>query len=137
MKIGSSIPLLFIILVIYNVIALIFGAQTQEMLNRVIISHTMNTGALFALNVNDLLIISGIFLLYFEIFKSTSSLNATIFDHVLSLLVFLAFLLEFIFVAHLTCAAFLIVGMMSLLDVVAGLTVSITAARRDFGIEKK
>lgn len=136
MKIGSSIPLLFIILVVYNLIALVFGAQTQETLNRVIISHTMNTGALFALTVNDLLILSGIVLLYFEIFKSTSSLNATIFDHVLSLMVFLAFLLEFIFVAPLTCAPFLIVGMMSLLDVMAGLTVSITAARRDFGIEK-
>jgi hypothetical protein len=129
------IPLLIIILVIYNGIALIAGPDTSIVLNKVVFNKIMKSGGTFTLEVEEILIIIALFLLFFEIFKSTRASDTSILEHFLSLLVFLTFLLEFIFWDKLTCASFLIVGLMSLLDVVAGFTISITAARRDIGVQ--
>ena len=131
----NMFPLLTFILFVYNMIALISMENTQKVLDYVLFSKTMKSGALFTLDVNELLIIISIVLLFFEIFKSTRASDVTIWEHIFSLMVFLTFLFEFIFWNRLTCASFLIIGLMSLLDVIAGFTISITAARRDIGIE--
>lgn len=132
----SIFPLLTLVLIAFNVIALIAREKTQTFLSAVLIHHTMKNGAVFTLNPNEILILIALFLLFFEIFKSTRATDTSIFEHIFSLFVFLAFLLEFIFWDKLTCASFLIVGCMSLLDVIAGFTITITAARRDIGIGK-
>lgn len=55
-------------------------------------------------------------------------------EHILSFLVFLAFLLEFIFVPFVSDSTFLILGSMAGLDLVTGFTISISAARRDLSV---
>lgn len=132
----SIFPLLTIILIAFNLIALIAGDGTQTFLSTDLFHKTMQSGAVFSLNPNEILILVALFLLFFEIFKSTRASDTSIVEHILSLFIFLIFLMEFIFWGRLTCASFLIVGCMSLLDVVAGFTISITAARRDIGIAK-
>lgn len=132
----SIFPLLTIILIVFNIIALFAGENTQAFLGADLFHKTMKSGAEFSLNPNEILILVALFLLFFEIFKSTRASDTSIFEHILSLFIFLIFLMEFIFWDRLTCASFLIVGCMSLLDVIAGFTISITAARRDIGIEK-
>lgn len=127
-------PLLTLILLIYSGIALIAGPNTADVLNTILINKTMKSGGIFTLEVEEILIICGLFLLFFEIFKSTRTSDTSILEHVFSLFVFLAFLIEFIFWDKLTCASFLIVGLMSLLDVIAGFSISITGARRDIGV---
>jgi hypothetical protein len=127
-------PLLTLILLIYSGIALIAGPNTADVLNTILINKTMKSGGIFTLEVEEILIICSLFLLFFEIFKSTRTSDTSILEHVFSLFVFLAFLIEFIFWDKLTCASFLIVGLMSLLDVIAGFSISITGARRDIGV---
>ena len=74
----------------------------------------------------------GLILLYFEIFKATRTGSATIIDHALSLLVFIVALVEFLIVPAFAHPAFLALLLMMLIDVVAGFTVTISGARRDF-----
>jgi NADH:ubiquinone oxidoreductase subunit F (NADH-binding) len=74
----------------------------------------------------------GVLFLYLEIFKSTNTGIGTVLDHALSMVVFVIFLVEFLVVDDCGTSTFFILGLMSLLDVVAGFTVSIAGARRDF-----
>ena len=68
-----------------------------------------------------------------EIFKATRTSMASVIDHTLSTLVFVAFIIEFVLVKGAGTSTFLILGLMSLFDVIAGFTVTIVAARRDIG----
>lgn len=73
-------------------------------------------------------------ILCFEVFKSTRTGISSVLDHALSPLVFVVFLIELLTVAACGTSTFFVLGLMSLLDVIAGFTVSIVAARRDFGV---
>jgi hypothetical protein len=55
-------------------------------------------------------------------------------DHTLSTVVFVVFLIQFLTMAGCGTSTFFALGLMALLDVIAGFTVSIVAARRDFGV---
>ena len=59
---------------------------------------------------------------------------ASVIDHSMSTLVFIIFLVEFLTVKGAGNSTFLILGLMSLFDVIAGFTVTIVAARRDFAV---
>ena len=84
--------------------------------------------------VSDLYIILGVLVLYIEVFKSTRTGVSSVIDHTLSMIVFVLFLIEFLVVKDCGTSTFFILGLMSLLDVIAGFTVSIVAARRDFSL---
>jgi hypothetical protein len=58
-------------------------------------------------------------------------------DHTLSTLVFVAYLVEFLTVQGCGTSTFFVLGLMALLDVISGFTVSIVAARRDFGFNNQ
>ena len=91
----------------------------------------MNSEEAMTLNVGDILVMLGIVFLYFEILKATRASKATIIDHALSLIVFIVFLVEYIVVAGAGTATFMILALMSLLDVIAGFTITISTSRRD------
>jgi hypothetical protein len=83
----------------------------------------------------DILLIVGIILLYIELVKSTNSGMATIIDHTLSILVFIGFLVEFLVMKGTATSTFVILMLMSLLDVIAGFTITVSTARRDISVE--
>ena len=74
-------------------------------------------------------------LLYLEIFKATRTGVASIIDHLLSIGLFIVCLVELLLLAPMATATFLILTVMTLIDVIAGFTVTISGARRDFGVE--
>ncbi len=123
------IPMLAIILVVYNIVAFFYGA----FLNQVLWQITLMSGAIWRFTGNDLLISLAVIFLYLELFKATKTSTASILDHGLSLAVFITFLLEFALVAEVGNSAFMIIMLIALLDVVAGFTITISTARRDFG----
>ncbi len=96
----------------------------------------MPSDAIITFSVNDILLIFALLILFFEIFKSTFTTTSSIIEHILSTLVFVCFIIEFLAVERLGTSAFLMVTIMSFIDVVTGFTVGIAAARRDFGINK-
>ncbi len=132
MKLILQIPLLTIILVIFNVV--IFNnpvALTAEA--SPLFSITLPTGGRWLPTVSDLLVIGGVILLYLELFKATRTNVSAIFEHVLSLFVFLVFLIEFIVVPAAGNSTCVILMLLALLDVIGGFTISISSARRDIG----
>ncbi len=129
----KNIPLLVVIFIIYNLIAFI----TPTTLNSVIIDTSLVSGAKWTFDVNDLMLSLAIILLYIEIVKSTRTSTTSIIDHVLSMLVFIIFLMEFIFVPQVGNSTFFLIMMISLLDIIAGFTITISTAKRDISMDRQ
>ena len=125
----AAVPLLAIVIVIANALAFAGGVA----MNQVMFTVPLPSGGSLALNVGDGLILLGLVLLYVEMFKATRTQSSTILDHVLSLGVFIVALVEFLILPRFGNGVFLSLVFMCLFDVVAGFTVTISAARRDFG----
>ncbi len=135
MKIIKHVPLLAVLLIAYNILALVSGDQTEKTLNTVLFQIPLISGALFKIDVNTLMIIIGLHILYVEILKSIKTSLQTVIKHVGSTLVFMIFVIEFIVVKHLGTPSFMILTMMAMLDLIQGFTVSISSARRDVIVE--
>ncbi|MGB0721334.1 MAG: hypothetical protein ACPGU7_02950 [Gammaproteobacteria bacterium] len=131
MSVLRALPFFLIILGLYN--ALMLAGDVPQTLATELTSVSLISGAVWTLTVSDLFISIGVITLYIEIFKSTRTSMASVVDHTLSTLVFVGFIVEFLVVPACGTSTFLILGLMSLLDVIAGFTVTIVAARRDFG----
>ena len=128
----KAIPLFAIPLIVNNLMMLSGGIQPA--LAGELFAFDLMSGAHWTFSVHDAFIAAGVLILYFEIFKATRTGVASVLDHTLSTLVFVVFLVEFLTVAACGTSTFFELGLMSLLDVISGFTVSIVAARRDFGI---
>lgn len=128
----KAIPLFIVLLIAYN-LAMLFGDVNASLASEMY-SVELASGAIWTFTVSDLYIILGVLILYIEIFKSTGTGVTSVIDHSLSMIVFIIFLIEFLMVPGCGTSTFFILTLMSLLDVIAGFTVSIVAARRDFSI---
>ncbi len=128
----TAIPLFAVMLVVYN-INMLFG-DINATLPSHLYSLGLPSGAQWHFSVSDLYIILGVLTLYIEIFKSTRTGVASVIDHSLSMVVFIVFLVEFLVVQACGTSTFFILMLMALLDVVAGFTVTIVGARRDFTV---
>jgi hypothetical protein len=130
MKLLLQIPLLGIILIVFNVIILNDPLSLRPDAAAVF-TLPLPSGIPWEATVSDLLIISGVILLYLELFKATRTDVSTIIEHVFSLLVFLVFLVQFIVYPPAANSTCVILMLIALLDVVGGFTISISTARRD------
>jgi hypothetical protein len=127
----KAISLFALPLIAYNL--MLFG-DVRAMLASDLFVMVLPSQAQFHFTLADLFLVVGVFLLFVEILKATRTSMASVADHAVSTLVFVVFVIEFITVEAAGTATFLILGLMSLLDVVAGFTVTIAAARRDFAV---
>lgn len=125
------IPLLIIVVAAYNALVLIGGMSVDA----VLFSLSMPSGDMLGLTLGGMLLAVGLILLYLEILKATRTTGAAVADHVLSMAVFIVALLELILVPAFGTVTFLLITLMTLIDVVAGFTVTIQTARRDFGVD--
>lgn len=91
------------------------------------------SGAVWYPTLNDLIVIFSVLVLYLEVFKATRTNVSSIIEHVLSLFVFLAFLIEFLIYKKAGTSTFLVVTLLSMIDVIGGFTITISTARRDVG----
>jgi hypothetical protein len=124
-------PLLLIPFAIYHILAFLLGMTMHEVAGRI----PMLSGATFELTVGDLLVGLGILLLYVEILKSTRLSSRAITDHLLSLALFVAMLVEFLLVERVVTSTFFLLLMLSLVDVIGGFSVTIRTAQRDLAVE--
>lgn len=126
------IPMPGVLLIIYNLLMLLGNIEGH--MTGTAMAITLPSGAPFELKGGQLLTIFAIVGLYIELVKATRTGSASIIDHGISLGVFGVYLIEFIAVKSCGTGTFLILGLISLLDVVAGFTISIVAARRDLSV---
>ena len=125
-------PLLIIPLAIYNIVAFVMPLDWSTQ----VASISMMSGGLWTITFSDLLLAFGLLFLFLEIFKATRHGTRAIVDHLLSTLLFIAALVEFLLVDKAASSTFALLMVMCLVDVAAGFAVSIRSAQRDYTIER-
>lgn len=142
-----AIPLLVIVFILYNLIAITGGASPEEIqalgagsvadaIFRKALFHVpmISSDASWTFSWGDLLILLTFILLFMELLKSTYTTGVSLVDHGLSMLVFIACLVEFLLVDKAATSVFFFIMIACLIDVVAGYTIGIRTARRDLNI---
>lgn len=103
-------------------------------LNQVVFALPLPSGAVMQPTFGDLMLVMGLAALFIEVLKSTRTDDTSIIDHVLSTFVLTAYLVLLLIEPWAGNAYFMLLTLMSLLDVIAGFTVTIAAARRDIDV---
>ena len=151
MAIFGIFPLLTVPVIIYNLMAFVFSKRPEitddaanigsqkaaamvQTLQQPMVSLPMVSGANWTMTGGDLLIPTSCFFLFVEILKSTSTGTATIMNHAVSMILFIVCLVEFLLFPQFATSIFFVLTMMTLLDVLAGVVVTIVSARRDFAV---
>ncbi|MBF0265266.1 MAG: hypothetical protein HQL46_08335 [Gammaproteobacteria bacterium] len=137
MGIFKVIPFFSYLLLANLTIFLLKGNNAPDLLNAIIFQMSLFSGATFNLSVNGLFLILGAVFLFIEIIKSTRTNNASIIDHMLSSLVFIGFLVVFIVMPGAASETYFVLMLMSLIDFIAGFTITITSARKDFSLSNE
>lgn len=125
-----SVPFLVFSVIAYNVIVFVTGAPFDT----VAFEIPMISGAMWTFTLGDMLIAGSLFLLFIEILKATRTSGNSLVDHALSTIVFIVCLIEFLVVPEAATSLFFFITLITLIDVIAGFSVTIRAARRDFAV---
>ncbi|HMQ13397.1 MAG TPA: hypothetical protein PKD21_08120 [Candidatus Competibacter phosphatis] len=123
----ASFPLLAIVVAAYTALALV----APGWLNGVVFVLPLLSGSTLPFQGGDLLLVVGLLLLCVEVYRATSSSTAAILNHVLSLVVFIVALIDLLVMPRMANMTFFLIVLMTLSDVIAGFTVTISTARRD------
>jgi hypothetical protein len=130
-----AIPIPAVVLLMYNALVLVDGNPAARLTAKAV-GASLASGAEFTLTVGEILLLVGVVSLFIEIVKATRSSMTSAVDHALSALVFAVYLVEFLLVKAAGTGVFLVLTVTSFLDLIAGFTVTIGAARRDLTIAR-
>ena len=125
-------PLLLVPFAIYNIVAFLMPGVTWA---GVITSMRMVSGTDWNMSAGDLLIAFAALLLFGEVLKATRIGVRTVVDHGLSLILFLAMLVEFLLVPQASTSTFFLLLVLSFIDVLGGFAVTLRTAQRDLTVE--
>src|SRR5262245_51706283 len=98
-----AFPLLLIPFVLYNMVAFLLDLEFSTILFHV----PLLAGRSMAVSTGDLLVLLGIIFLYVEILKATRLASKAIMDHILSFILFVAMIIEFVAVPKAATSTFL------------------------------
>ena len=135
MSVLSFFPLFGFFLVGYH--ALYFIGIFPNLLNQRLLSMNLPSGQLWEPTVAVVIILLGLVALFIELFKSTRTSSVSIVDHILSTFVLVGFMVSWLIFEWSGNSVFLILTVMSFLDVIAGFTITISSARRDLSLGGK
>lgn len=127
-----AIPLLIIAFILYNLIVLTTGGP--EALSSSIFTMKLLSGGQWTFTWGDFILLVTLIVLFVELLKSTFTSTSTLVDHALSMVVFIAVLVEFLMVPQAATSTFFLILIACLIDVIAGYTIGIRVARRDLSI---
>jgi hypothetical protein len=127
-------PLLLISFAIYNIVAFIL-LLPDTIWTAQAVAITMTSGQIWILTWEDILIAGSLLLLWVEIIKSTRIGMRGVMEHVLSMLLFIAMLIEFLLVKRAGTSTFFLLLVISLIDVLAGFIIGMRSAGRQVEVE--
>jgi len=140
--ISDAFPYLLVPVVIYNLMALFAEPASVETtpaitatLQAIAFSLPMLSGVTLHVTWAEVLLISAVAFLFVEVIKSTNTASVGIVNHILSMLLFVLCLMQFLMFTNFATGTFLVITCMVLVDALAGMVVTIISARRDFGVE--
>jgi membrane-anchored protein YejM (alkaline phosphatase superfamily) len=125
-------PLLLVPFAIYNIIAFLMPGVSWT---GTITSVHMMSGGDWTMSAGDMLIVLAILLLFAEMMKSTRIGVRSVVDHGLSLLLFLAMIVEFLLVAQAATSTYFLLLVIGLVDVLGGFAVTLRTSQRDLTVE--
>ncbi|MGH6726471.1 MAG: hypothetical protein ACREB8_08000, partial [Pseudolabrys sp.] len=120
-------PLLLVPVAIYNIIAFLMPGVSWT---ATLASVHMVSGTDWPMSAGDMLIALAVLVLFGEVVKSTRIGMRTIVDHGLSLILFLAMLVEFLLVKQAATATFFLLLVIGFIDVIGGFAVTLRSAQR-------
>lgn len=135
-------PLLIIPVLIYNIIGVLGGGgpegakAVQDNMMSAALTLPMPSSAVWTVTWGEILVLIALFLLFVELLKSTGTGTMEIFNHGLSMVVFIICLIEFLLTPWCATSTFFLIMTMSLLDTLAGMIVTIVSARRDVEFDR-
>jgi hypothetical protein len=127
-----AFPLLLIPFVLYNMVAFLLDMDFSTAL----FSVPLLSGRSMTVSTGDLLVLLGIVLLYVEILKATRMSSKAIMDHVLSFVLFIVMVIQFITMQRAATSTFLMLMALSFVDVIGGFTITIRTAQRDISLDR-
>lgn len=119
-----AFPLLALVVAVWNALV-VFGPATT---GTVVGQAVLPSGALWSITTGDAFVVVAFVLLLVEIATARARMSSLV-NHALSLAVCVICILEFLFVRKCGDAAFLVITLISAVDVLAGYCISIRAAR--------
>ena len=125
----SSIPLLAFVVIAY--VAFVRGGADFTLTRS---SCPCRRVRLWNISLGDMMLAFSLFVLFFEVLKSTRTGGNSVVDHALSMLVFVACLILFLVWPLAGTSLFFLIMLTTLIDVIAGFSVTIRSARRDYSI---
>jgi hypothetical protein len=126
-------PLLIIPFAIYNMIA--FLTPGMSWTDKVATIHLIS-GQDWTVTPEEMLLAFSILLLGIEVIKAARMGLRGIMDHILSMILFVVMLVEFLLVARAGTSTFFLLMTMSFVDVLAGFIITARTAQRDIQIDK-
>lgn len=133
-KFLSYLPSPLLPLAVYYVLFLLQQSSGGIYAFEPVLNISLMSGALLSFSPVDLTVILGLVCLFFEVIKSATVNKGTIVEHMLSMLVFIGYLVLFLFEERAGNPQFLQLTLMALVDVMAGFSITIMSARRDISV---
>ncbi|EHS50781.1 hypothetical protein PDO_0310 [Rhizobium sp. PDO1-076] len=130
----AAVPLMLVPLAFYNLVMIGFWGGGIAAFSDTVMSVAMLSGALWTLSLGDVLVLVALVVLFIEVLKATRSGRGSLLNHMLSMLVFIVFLVEFLLVRNAATPIFFMLMIIAFIDVVAGFAISNRAAARDVSI---
>ena len=132
----AAFPLLVVPVAFYNILMLTIsggftGAGAGARLSAPLINLPMASRTVWPVSLGDLLVAGSLLILFAELLKSAGSRRIAILNHSLSMGLFIVCLIEFLLFPAFATSTFFLIGLMVLLDVLAGFIVTIIASRRE------
>ena len=125
-----SLPYLILSVIAYNAIVFMTGTPFETS----VFQAPMMSGVTWTFTLGDMMVTGTLFLLFIEILKATRTSGNSLVDHALSTIVFIICIIEFLVVPEAATSLFFFITLITLIDVIAGFSVTIRAARRDFAV---
>lgn len=131
------LPLLMFSLIVYNLVVVIGFSGSPDTIDAwmtsPIFTISMFSGDKWDVSFSDVFLGLSLMLLFVEMTKATRTDSLAIINHGLSMLVCVICIVEFVAVRGFSNSTFFMLLLMTIFDVVAGFTITIVAAKRDFG----
>jgi hypothetical protein len=126
-----AIPLTIIPLILFNLIGFAIGGDPW---GNELFGVWLLSGVRWSLSLGDLMIALALVLLFFEVLRSARYSAGTIYNHIVSTVVLIIYIVEFLAVGAAASSVFFLLTLIALFDVVAGFSVSIRTATRDIAL---
>ena len=133
MSMIRSFPFTLVTLVAFNIVILVSdpGVWGEDLFE-----VTLFSDQTWQLTNGDLMVTVGLLILLVEVLRATTIHTKAITNHLISVVVLLVYAVEFVVVEEAGNSTFFILTMIALVDVLAGIVVTIRLATRDFAVDR-